>query len=123
MFDDPKKALERLQEQLLALEPETEEDPDDLLEQIEDAADESEDTFYDAELDALLTGGTLRRRIDPSQDVSRRATGYDADDYEMDTSRYVAPPKKKTSGCLTAFALVLAIVVCATALWALWRVL
>ena len=123
MFDDPKKALERLQEQLLAAESREEpEDIDDLLEEIEETSDQ-DDTFYDEELDTLLNGGKLRHRIAPELDVSRRATGYDADDYEMDSSRYVAPPKKKTSGCLTAFALVLAIVVCATALWALWRVL
>ena len=121
MFDDPKKALERLQEQLLAAEEPTEEDPTDLLEEIYEEPDEDE--LFDDELDSLLNGGTLRRRVEPDKDVSGRATGYDASDYEMDARRFVAPPKKKGLGCLTAFALVQAIIVCALAVWALWRVL
>ena len=121
MFDDPKKALERLQEQLLAAEEPIEEDPEDLLEEIEEEFEE--DALFDEELDALLNGGTLRRRAEPGRDVSGRATGYDADDYEMDPSRYVPVPRKKGIGCLTAFALVQAIIVIALAVWALWRVL
>ena len=121
MFDDPKKALERLQEQLLAAEEPKNEDPEDLLEEIEEEFDENE--LFDDELETLLTGGTLRRGTDPDRDVSGRAAGYDANDYEMDTSRYVAPPKKRGVGCLTAFALIQAIIVCALAVWALWRVL
>ena len=125
MFDDPKKALERLQEQLLAAELHEEaEDTNDLLEQIDEVTDaQEEEDLYDEALDTLLNGGHLRHRIDPELDVSGRATGYDADDYEMDTNRYVAPPKERGNGCLAAFVLVLAVVVCAMAVWALWRVL
>ena len=120
MFDDPKKALERLQEQLLAAEDPINEDPEDLLEEIYEQSDEDE--VFDNELETLLNGGTLHRG-NADRDVSRRATGYDADEYEMDTSRYVPVPKKKRSGCLTAFVLFLAILVAALAGWALWRVL
>jgi len=122
MFDDPKKELERLQQQLLAAEEPIEEDPEDLFEDIDEAAF-CDDELYDDELQTLLTGGTLRRRADPNRDVSGRATGYDADDYEMDPGRYVAPPKKKGIGCLASFALTLALFVIALVGWALWRML
>ena len=121
MFDDPKRALERLQEQLLAAEEPVEEDPEDLLEEIYEETDE--DALFDDELETLLNGGSLHRRVEPDRSVSGRATGYDANDYEMDESRFIPAPKKKGNGCLTAFALIFAILVIALAGWAIWRVL
>ena len=74
-----------------------------------------------AMLDALLNGGS--RSFDAADwNVSGRAAGFDADDYEMDTDRYVPAPKRK-SGCLTAFALIQALAVIGFVLWALRRML
>ena len=121
MFDNPKKELERLQAQLLAAEATDEAEFEDFSEEIEEI---TEDEFYDAELDALLNGTTARsRRHDEVRDISGRATGFDADDYVMDTSRYVPAPKKKGIGCLTAFGLFQAFAVIGLIAWLLWRML
>ena len=120
MFDDPKKELERLQEQLLAAEARNEEDFEEISEEY---YEDEEDELYDEELDAIVTGRAprLRRHADSGRDVSGRATGFDADDYEMDTDRYVPSPKKKGIGCLAAFGIFQAIAVIALIGWLLWR--
>ena len=115
MFDNPKKELERLQAQLLAVESDHEEEFEDFSDQIDDEFTEEEG--FDAELDALLNGGAPRHRNE--RNVSGRATGFDADDYEMDTSRYVPAPRKKGIGCLAAFGIFQAIVIIALIAWLL----
>ena len=67
MFDNPKKELERLQEQLLAAET------DDLQEE-----------DFDSSYDVL-------------SEIRSRAAGFDAEDYVMDDDRYVPAPRKKAS--------------------------
>ena len=97
MFDNPKKELERLEQQLLAVEKTDFEEPapDD-----EELYDEFEaDEVYDDELQALLdpdiSADWTRRR--EAQSFSSRAAGFDdADDYKMDDGRYVPAPKKKS---------------------------
>ena len=118
MFDNPKKELERLEQQLLAAETyEEDETYDDLDDDIYE--DFPEDEPFDEELDILLNGASARR-YDGS--VSRRAAGFDADDYIMDTDRYVSAPKKKSTG-LIIFALVQALAIISFVLWALGRML
>ena len=84
MFDNPKKELEWLQEQLLAVERKQ---PDDNL-------DTDEELWS------------------PDQDFISRSAGFDADieEYEMDTDRYVPARKKKGKGSLlfAAFLLLVA---------------
>ena len=121
MFDNPKKELERLEQQLLAAESYDEEedyeDPDDLY---DDTEDFDENESFDPELDALLNGGS--HVFDTTErDISRRAAGFDAD-YEMDTDRYVPAPRKKNTG-LIIFALVQALAIIGFVLWALRRML
>ena len=118
MFDNPKKELAWLEQQLLASEHHDEEDefPEELEEDI------YEDEPFDEELDILLNGGSGRRFDDRNRRVSDRAAGFDADDYIMDTDRYVPAPKRK-SGCLTAFALIQALAIIGFVVWALWRML
>ena len=76
MFDNPKKELERIQEQLLAAEA--------------PAAGDFSDEIFD------------EINLDDDSDFILRSAGFDADieDYEMDTSRYVPAPKKKRFGKL-----------------------
>ena len=120
MFDNPKKELERLQAQLLAAESY---DDDDVLEEVEeDIYDEfEEDEPFDEELDALLNGGSPRFEA-ADRHVSHRAAGFDADDYVMDTDRYVPAPRRKGRG-LIIFALVQALAIIGFVLWALRRML
>ena len=121
MFDNPKKELEWLQAQLLAAENDYEED--EVLDELEEDIyeDFEEDEPFDEELDALLNGSS--RRFDTAdRNVSRRAAGFDADDYIMDTDRYVPAPKKKGTG-LIIFALVQALAIIGFVLWALRRML
>ena len=122
MFDNPKKELAWLEQQLLASEHHDEEDefPEELEEDIYE--DVSEDEPFDEELDILLNGGSGRRFDDRSRRVSDRAAGFDADDYIMDTDRYVPAPKKKNTG-LIIFALVQALAIIGFVLWALRRML
>ena len=121
MFDNPKKELERLEQQLLAAEHYDEEEvPEELDEDIYD--DFEDDEPFDAELDALLNGGSVRRYDRADGDVSRRAAGFDTEDYVMDTDRYVPAPKRKGRG-LIVFALVQALAIIAFVLWALRRML
>ena len=121
MFDNPKKELERLQEQLLAAEARNEEDFEEISEAYYE--DEEEDELYDEELDAIVSGRAprLRHHKDSDRDVSGRATGFDADDYEMDTDRYVPYPKKKGIGCLAGFGIFQVIAIIALIAWLLWR--
>ena len=124
MFDNPKKELEWLQAQLLAAEScddDENEVPEELDEDIDLYEDFEEDEPFDEELDALLNGSS--RRFDTAaRNVSRRAAGFDADDYVMDTDRYVPAPKKKGTG-LIIFALVQALAIIGFVLWALRRML
>lgn len=124
MFDNPKKELEWLQAQLLAAEScddDENEVPEELDEDIDLYEDFEEDEPFDEELDALLNGSS--RRFDTAdRNVSRRAAGFDADDYIMDTDRYVSAPKKKGTG-LIIFALVQALAIIGFVLWALRRML
>ena len=94
MFDNPKKELERIQEQLLAAE--------------EPAAGDFSDEIYD-EID-----------LNDDSDFIVRSAGFDADieEYEMDTSRYVPAPKKKRMGKL--FFMILLVLTAALAFVA-WR--
>lgn len=105
LFDDPKKELERLQQQLLAAEMAPPE------EDIEDFSDEiyeefGDDFSFDEENDIPLYS---------------RAAGFDAEiedeAYIMDEDRYVAPPKKKGFRGLVIFALLQAIVIIALVTW------
>ena len=89
MFDNPKKELERLQEQLLAAEAhDPEEDFDDL----------SDDMFQESDPDEVLDNELYAVLYD-DRDFSRRSAGFDAE-YEMDADRYVHAPKKKGIGGL-----------------------
>ena len=123
MFDNPKKELERLQEQLLAAESHDEEFPEEPDDDIYDEF--AEDEPFDEELDAILSGRAprLRRSENAARDVSNRATGFDADDYVMDTDRYIPAPQKRGNGCLAAFGIFQAIAVIALIAWLLWRML
>ena len=124
MFDNPKKELERLQAQLLAAEScddDENEVPEELDEDIDLYEDFEEDEPFDEELDALLNGSS--RRFDAAdRNVSYRASGFDADDYVMDTDRYVPAPRKKNTG-LIVFALAQALAIIGFVLWALRRML
>ena len=124
MFDNPKKELERLEQQLLAAESYEEADDDEIYDDLEDDMDDdfTEDEPFDEELDILLNGGSGRRFDDRNRRVSDRAAGFDADDYIMDTDRYVPAPKKKNTG-LIIFALVQALAIIGFVLWALRRML
>ena len=91
MFDNPKKELERIQQQLLAAESY---DSDD---EYADSSDEIYDVFDD---DAFCS--------EPSDaDFYRRSTGFGIPDgpYEMESDRYVPAPKKKKIGRLLFIAL------------------
>ena len=123
MFDNPKKELERLEQQLLAAgryeEDEIPEEPDEeIYEEFE------EDEPFDEELDALLNGSTPVRGEEPDWDLIDRSAGFDSDleEYEMDADRYVPAPQKK-NGCLITFALVQALVVIGLVVYALGRML
>ena len=69
MFDNPKKELERLEQQLLAIE---EKQPDDNFD-------------------------TDEEQWSPDPDFIRRSAGFDAEkeEYEMNADRYVPAPRKK----------------------------
>ena len=105
LFDDPKKELERLQQQLLAAEmAPPEEDIDDFSDEIyEEFGDEFS---FEEENDLSLYG---------------RAAGFDAEteeeEYYMDEDRYAAPPKKKGFRGLVIFALLQAILIIALVTW------
>ena len=111
MFDNPKKELERLQEQLL----EAERKP---------AAPEYPDVLSDDDLDIILNDPELfpEEEEDDSllyeQQTLGRSAGFDADvTYEMDDRRYVAPPKKRGMGCFVFIAVLEAILAIALAAW------
>ena len=90
MFDNPKKELERLQEQLLAAEAhDPEEDFDDL----------SDDMFQESDPDEVLDNELYAVLYD-DRDFSRRSAGFDPYADTMDTGRYVPAPKKKRKGKL-----------------------
>ena len=122
MFDNPKKELERLEQQLLAAE--SYEEDDEIYDDFEDDMDDdfTEDEPFDEELDALLSGGSARISRWDERNVSGRAAGFDADDDIMDTDRYVPAPKKKNTG-LIIFALIQALAIIGFVLWALRRML
>ena len=131
MFDNPKKELERLEQQLLAAEmdidEEVEEEFDDLYEDIYDEFGEEAPYDVDDELESLLNGTELPIRNysnnygAPERELYDRAAGFDTEieeeEYHMDESRYAAPPKKKGFRGLVIFTLLQAIVIIALALW------
>ena len=92
MFDNPKKELERLEQELLAVES-SEKEPDF-------------DAFSDEEYGDLPEAG----------DFFRRSAGFDipTDTYIMDSSRYVPAPRKKRRGGLL-------LIVCVIAALIAWR--
>ena len=97
MFDDPKKALAQLEQQLLAAEiSEEEEEPEFLSDEEYDEPEADEDPLAAAY---------------EKQAFSRRSAGFDPYADTMDTARYVPAPKKKRKGkllfLLAAAALVL----------------
>lgn len=122
MFDNPKKELERLEQQLLAAEEVDEEDFEDLQDDILDEFNEEEPC--DDELYTLLSGSAPVRAEEPDWDFVHCSAGFDADveEYEMDEDRYVPVPRKK-NGCLIVFALVQALVVIGLVVYALGRML
>ena len=105
LFDDPKKELKLLEQQLLAAEmAPPEEDIDGFSDEI---YEEFSDEFSFEEENELPLYG--------------RAAGFDAEveeeEYYMDESRYAAPPKKKGFRGLVIFALLQAIVIIALVTW------
>ena len=108
MFDNPKKELERLQEQLLAAEAR---DPEEIFDDDFDAS--AAEDILDDDLYAVLY---------EDRDVSSRSAGFDMK-YEMEPDRYVAAAKKKKKwlGDLL-FAIVLIVLAAATLIgrWQGW---
>ena len=105
MFDDPKKALERLQEELLAAES-------------HDPAEDFEDEIFDSSQQDELLDDELYAVLYDDRKLSRRSAGFE-EDYEMNSDRYVPAPKKKGIGGMIFLAfleLLLAIV-----LFAWWQ--
>ena len=88
MFDNPKKELERLEQQLLAVEEASKE------ESVFDEFDE------DAAVHAFWTETDDIDAICEDLIFSDRSAGFDIpeDSYSMDTSRYVAAPTRKRKG-------------------------
>ena len=89
MFDNPKKELERLQEQLLAAEA-------------HDPADDFEDEIFDQSHEDDLLDDDLYAVLYDDQEISRRCTklAVESEEYEMESDRYVPAPKKKGIGGL-----------------------
>ena len=105
MFDNPKKALERLQEELLAAES-------------HDPVEDFEDEIFDSPQQDNLLDDELYAVLYDEPNISRRSAGFEAD-YEMNSDRYVPAPKQKGIGGMIFLALlelVLAIV-----LFAWWQ--
>ena len=121
MFDNPKKELERLEQQLLAASKRTPEDDefDDLQDEFYDEADD--DGIYDDELSAMLSGKSYVNFDDrrAAQDFSRRSAGFDADmeDYELERDRYVPAPKKKSNAGMVLVAVLELAVAIGLILW------
>ena len=91
MFDDPKKALEQLEQQLLAAETPDEEEESEYLSDEEYAEQEEVENAFAA--------------LYEKQAFSRRSAGFDAQADAMDTARYVPAPKKRKKGKLLLFLL------------------
>ena len=87
MFDNPKKELERLEQQLLAVESSEE----------ETALDEFDE---DTAIHAFFAETDDIDAICEDLIFSERSAGFDTqeDSHVMDTNRYVAVPKKKRRG-------------------------
>ena len=116
MFDNPKKELERLEQQLLAAETEQMED-DEFDRLYEDIYEEfgKEEPY---ELDDELLGMLNRTPIYDSNDFEETDCGaYD----EMAEDRYVAAPKKKSLLWLIILVILETICVIALAVWWLVR--
>ena len=120
MFDNPKKELERLEQQLLAAEARKTIDPDEEFDRLYEDIYEEFGREEPYELDDELIG-MLNHTPTPARDTVSRSAGFDAEDYVMDTDRYVAPPKKKSLKGLVIFVLLEAICVIALAVWWLVR--
>ena len=132
MFDNPKKELERLEQQLLAAEAheQEEEDFESLYEEIYDEFGREEPYEVDDELKQMLNYSDIPIRNhannygNPQQDLSQRSAGFEAEkDYYMDSDRYVPMPKKKGIKGLLVLACIEAVAVIALAAWWLGRLL
>ena len=86
MFDDPKKALAQLEQQLLAAEISEEEEEAEFL---------SDEEYDEPEADGNPLAAAYEKLA-----FSRRSAGFDPYADTMDTSRYVPAPKKKRKGKL-----------------------
>jgi hypothetical protein len=117
MFDNPKKELQWLEEQLLAAELGHEEEPDEE----EELDGEEFDRLYDDIYDEF--GREEPYEMDDElQSMLSRSAGYE-EEYEMDEDRYVPAPKKRGFGRLVFFALMLPLAVIALVFWYFWRFL
>ena len=114
MFDNPKKELERLQQQLLAAEKHDAQE-DAFRDEVYDAS--YADDVFDDELAFMM--GEEAPYEDASRQFSRRSAGYDVPDepYEMDSGRYVPAPKKKGIGGLLFIAALELILAAALIAW------
>ena len=106
MFDNPKKELERLQEQLLAVEAH---DP------VEDFDDFSDDTFCASDPDDTLDDDLYAVLYD-DRDFARRSAGFE-EAYVMDTDRYVPAPKKRGIGKFLFFFFLVLLAAAALIAW------
>ena len=106
MFDNPKKELERLEQQLLAAE------------RSEPEADYSDVPYEQPAVDEVLDDALYAALYD-DREFSRRSAGFDIpdEDYEMDTDRYVPAPKKKGIGGLVLIAILELILAFALIAW------
>ena len=119
MFDDPKKKLQWLEEQLLAAELGEEDEPIDDEEEKLDG--EEFDRLYDDIYDEF--GREEPYEMDDElQSMLSRSAGYE-EEYEMDEERYVPAPKKRGFGRLVIFALALPLTIIGLVLWYLGRFL
>ena len=91
MFDDPKKALAQLEQQLLAAEISEEEEEPEFL---------SDEEYDEPEADESPLAAAYEK-----QAFSRRSAGFDPYADTMDTGRYVPASKKKKKGGLLLFLL------------------
>ena len=121
MFDNPKKELERLEQQLLAVTKQApnDEEFDDLQEEL--IGEFEEDELFDDELDAILNGAG-RDHFDnrrAAQEFARRSAGFDADpeEDELERDRYVPAPRKKNNGALVLVAVLELAVAIGLILW------
>ena len=117
MFDDPKKKLQWLEQQLLAAELGEEDEP------IEDEEEEPDDREFDRLYDDIYNEFGREEPCemdDELRSMMDRSAGYE-EEYEMDEDRYVPARKKRGFGRLVFFALTLPLAIIALVLWYLGR--